>query len=336
VRAFARILFGLGLVLSARYSVLSGLVYAGEKNDERTSLIIVAGAGGEKEYDEAFARWAANWRKAGEAGDSHITIIGLAPDEKDSLARIRAALQAEQTDGLAPLWLVLLGHGTFDGHDAKFNLRGDDLTAGDLATLLKPFQRPVVVIAAFSSSGAFLAPLSAPGRIIVTATKTGAETNFARLGKYLSETIADPSADLDHDGQTSLLEAWLAAAQRVADFYKSEGRLATEHSLLDDNGDKLGTPADWFRGIRVVKKSKDATPDGPRAHQMHLVPSRDERELPPQLRADRDALELELSRLRETKSSMPEDQYYAKLEAILLRLARLYRDGKQNGKGVAP
>ena len=71
----------------------------------------------------------------------------------------------------------------------------------------------------------------------------------------LSEAIADPAADLDKDGQTSLLEAWLAAAQRTADFYKNEERLATEHSLLDDNGDGLGTPPDWFQGVRVVQES---------------------------------------------------------------------------------
>jgi hypothetical protein len=226
----------------------------------------------------------------------------------------------------------MLGHGSFDGREGKFNFTGDDLSSTDLATWLKPFHRTVVVICGFSASGAFLKPLSAPGRIIITATRSGSENNYARLGGYLSQTIADPAADLDKDGQTSLLEAWLAAAQRTAEFYKSEDRLATEHSLLDDNGDGLGTPPDWFQGVRVVKKSTGKqAPDGQRAHQIQLVPSAMEKSLAPELREERDKLEREIARLRETKASQPDNEYYAKLEAILIRLAGLYHQGDKGG-----
>jgi hypothetical protein len=288
------------------------------------SLIIAVGAGGELTYADAFARWAANWRKAGEAAGAHVHSIDK--NETDSLARLRQALEAEPKDGTAELWLVLLGHGTFDGREGKFNLAGDDLTATELTTLLRPFHRPVIVVCGFSASGAFLKPLSGAGRVIITATKTGTENNYARFGGYLSEAIADPAADLDKDGQTSLLEAWLAAAQRTAAYYKDEGRLATEHSLLDDNGDGLGTPPDWFQGVRVVKKSTDRrAPDGLRAHQIHLVPSAAERALSPEVRAERDAIEKELAQLREVKSSMPEEMYFSQLESLLLKLARLYQ-----------
>ena len=160
---------------------------------------------------------------------------------------------------------------------------------------------------------------------MVTATKSGAENNFARFGGYFAGAVADPSADLDHDGQTSVLEAWLAAGQRTAEFYKTEGRIATEHALLDDNGDGLGTPPEWYEGLRVIKKSKDGkAPDGLRASQFALVPSAAERALSPELRAQRDALETELAKLREAKAALPEKEYFAHLEALLLRLARLY------------
>lgn len=299
----------------------------GAAADAPASLIIVAGAGGELDYEKAFAEWAANWQKAGTNGGAQVTAIGLAAAENESLPQFRASLEKQSPKGPAPLWIVLLGHGTADPNEAKFNLRGDDLSARELTALLKPFERTVVVINCFSASGAFLAPLAAPGRVIISATKGGSENNFSRLGKHLSETIADPAADLDHDGQTSLLEGWLAAAQRVADFYKSEGRLATEHSLLDDNGDGKATPADWFSGVRVVKKAQDATStDGLRAHQLHLVPSAAERKIPAQLLAQRDELETEVARLRERKKEMPETEYYAALEEILLKLGRLRRE----------
>ncbi len=313
--------------VSILFAALAALSARGEDAHARPSMIIVEGAGGGKEYDEAFAKWTKGWRAAGTKGGARITTIGASEGQEESLTELRAALRQESAEGAEVLWLVLLGHGTHDGQVAKFNLRGEDLTVTELAEWLAPMRRPMVVVATFSSSGAFLAPLSASGRILVTATKSGGESNYARLGGYLSTTIADPAADLDHDGQTSVLEAWLLAAQQTADFYASDGRLATEHSLLDDNGDARGTPANWFQGLRVVRKTGgDAVPDGTRAHQVHLVPSAAERELSPAIRAERDAIEAELVRLRATKPELKEDDYYSRLEAILLRLARIYRD----------
>jgi hypothetical protein len=130
---------------------------------------------------------------------------------------------------------------------AKFNLRGPDLTATELALDLQPFTRPLVIINAASASAPFMNLLKGPDRIVVTSTRSGYQQNYARFGLYLAEAIADPRGDLDKDGQTSVLEAYISAAQSVAEFYKTEARLATEHALLDDNGDGRGTPADWFR-----------------------------------------------------------------------------------------
>ena len=222
---------------------------------------------------------------------------------------------------------MLLGHGTWDGKTAKFNLRGDDISVAEFAEWLKPFERPVIVIAAFSSSGAWLAPLAGPGRVILTATRSGSEENFARLGQYLPASLMDVSADLDKDGQVSLLEAWITSAKRVSEFYAGEGRLATEHSLIEDNADGKGTPPEWFQGVRAVKKSKDnASPDGLRAHQIHLIKNPAEKALPTPLRAERDALELEIAKLRDAKATMDEGAYYRDLEGLLLKLAKLYAD----------
>ena len=320
------------LCLLALFAVATQRLAAAEATPS-ASIIVAVGAGGELTYADAFARWAGNWRKASEAAGAQMQSIN--GEDPDALAHLRKALEAESKDGPAELWLVLLGHGTFDGHEARFNLTGDDLTTSELASLLKPFRRPVIVVCGFSASGAFLKPLSAAGRVIVTATKAGSENNFARFGGYLSEAIADPAADLDKDGQTSLLEAWLAAAQRTAAYYKDEGRLATEHSLLDDNGDGLGTPPDWFQGVRAVKKSTtNHVPDGLRAHQIHLLPNAAERALSPAARAERDAIEKDLAQLREVKASMPEEMYFSQLEALLVRLAHLYQ--KQDAAPETP
>ena len=115
-------------------------------------------------------------------------------------------------------------------------------------------ESPLALIQCASASGPFLPALSAPGRVIITATRSGYEVNATRFGGYLARAIADPAADLDHDGRVSLLEAFLLASRQVAQSYREQGRLLTEHALLDDNGDQLATTADWFRGVHVVKE----------------------------------------------------------------------------------
>jgi hypothetical protein len=297
---------------------------------EPATVLVVVGAAGEEAFGKDFVQWAGLWEQACRTAGVKVVTIGL--DTNGPIApreQLEKALQTQPKEGPPELWLVLLGHGTFDGKEAKFNLRGLDISATEFANWLEPFRRPLAVIDTSSSSAPFLAKLSRPGRVIITATRSGAEQNFARFGQYLSGAIADLQADLDKDGQVSLLEAFLAASARVAEFYETEGRLATEHALLDDNGDGLGTPASWFRGVRAVKKAKDdASPDGLRAHQFHLIRSAAEQQMPPPLRARRDELEMAIAKLRESKARMKEDEYYRSLEALLVEMAHLYETGE--------
>lgn len=312
-------------------AMAGSLAAATATNEAGLSVLLVVGAAGEAEFDANFSRQAQLWEQTGQAAGARVVRIGL--DETTATTdreRLQQALAVEPTEGSTALWLVLIGHGTFDNQEARFNLDGPDVTAKELADWLKPMRRPLVVVNAASASAPFLNPLSGSNRVVVTATRSGNEQNYARFGEHLAEAISSAASDLDKDGQTSLLEAFLSAAHHVAEFYHTEGRLATEHALLDDTGDGLGTPADWFRGVLPVKQSKDgASVDGARAHQMHLILSERERALPPEVRAQRDALELELARLRNTKAGRPEDEYYRELEALLLELARLYQEAPQ-------
>jgi hypothetical protein len=331
-----------GLAVNSRIALLGCVVMgflpppppavaASELVDARPTVLLVVGAAGEDEYGKQFVEWAANWRKAAETAKARILTVGLGSSGADpDRVRLQQALQSEPTTGLSEIWLVFMGHGTFDGKEAKFNLRGPDISATDLAGWLGPFQRPVAIVDTSSSSGPFLTKLSAPGRVIITATRSGFEQNYARFGQYLAQAIVDSQADLDKDGQTSLLEAFLFASSRVAEFYRLEGRLETEHALLDDNGDGLGTPPDWFRGIRAVKKARDgATVDGLRAHQFHLVRSAQELQLAPEVRARRDEIEMAIQGLRDEKKSLEEKEYYQKLETLVTELSHLYEKGRE-------
>ena len=298
--------------------------------DDRPCVLIVVGAPGTPEYAAQFRNWADQWQAAAKKGSAESVRIGL--DEQTNVTdrdQLRAALAEHSTTGREPLWVVLIGHGTYDGRIAKFNLRGPDVTEAELAEWLAPLKRPLVLIHCGSASGPFLSKLSGTNRVIITATRSGDEQNYARFGQFLAEAIADPRADLDKDGQVSLLEAFLTAGSRVNEYYKTHSQLATEHALLDDNGDKLGTPADWFRGVRATKRAKDgAALDGVRAHQLHLVPSDREKALTPEIRQRRDQLELAIAALRNEKEKLKEDEYYRRLEPLFVELAKLYRNEK--------
>jgi hypothetical protein len=297
---------------------------------DRPTVIVAVGAEGESEYGKSFAQWADRWEQGAQRGNANFVSIGREPGGgEDDKARLKAAIEAELQPDRAKqqLWVVLIGHGTFDGKEAKFNLRGPDVSDEELAQWLAPCKRPLAVINCSSASAPYLPRLSGEGRVIVTATRTGSEENVTRFGDALSAAITDASADLDKDGQTSLLEAFLAASHRTAEFYKGEGRIQTEHALLDDNGDKLGIGSDFFSGLRATKAAKDGAPlDGPRARQFHLLLSPAEQAMPAERRVRRDELELAVESLRQRKGAMEEAAYYAQLEPLLLDLARVYTD----------
>lgn len=298
--------------------------------EPRPAVLVVVGAEGAKEYAQAFRQWAGRWEKAAKEAHADYFAIGAgdeaAKSDRDLLQERLASLTEPSTEAV---WLVLIGHGTYDGKTAKFGLRGPDVTPAELAAWLKPIERPLAIIDCTSSSGPFLNELSGPNRVVVTAARSGSEFNYSRFGDYISAAITDPQADLDKDDQTSLLEAFLRASSGVKEFYTSESRLATEHSLIDDNGDKLGTPADWFSGLRATKTAKDgATLDGLRASQMVLVRSPREEQLPAPIRARRDDLERDLAALRQKKSKLPEDEYLASIEPILIELSKLYESAE--------
>jgi hypothetical protein len=295
--------------------------------EERPCVLTVVGAPGKAEYGAEFRRSADQWKDAAAKAGAESIAIGSSdgPDGTDH-DRLHAILAEQSKVAREPLWIVLIGHGTSDGREAKFNLRGPDVTDVELSKWLEPMKRPVVLLDCASASAPFLNRLSGANRILVTATRSGAETNYSRFGGFLAGAIADPQSDLDKDGQVSLLEAYLTASHRVAEYYRTRSQLATEHPLLDDNGDKLGTPAEWFRGVRATRRAKDGAPlDGVRAHQLHLVLSDRERGIPAETRRRRDQIELSIAALRDRKSKLTEDEYYKELEPLMLDLGRLYQ-----------
>ncbi len=304
--------------------ILIPLFFQPERS-QAAPVLILTSAPGEALYLPIFTAQVEAWRGAAQSGGHTVQKFGLAPEATNAAQDFLKALSQLPENSIDPAWIVLLGHGTDDGRTAKLNLPGADLDSSELAQALKRITSTVIVVDATSASGGFLAKLAGTNRVIITATRAGAEQNYAHLGEHLAHALTDPKADLDQDGQTSLLELFLHASRATEAYYKEAGLMLSEHALISDNGDTVGTPASAFTGVRGVpsKTNPALTPVGFRSHQLALKWSVELSSLTSDQRQQRDALELEIESLRQKKSQLAKAEYYRELETLLVQLARL-------------
>lgn len=285
-------------------------------------VMIITGAGGEKEYTELFAKWGGDLAKAFDGNAAEMVHITNKPEDIDGRKTVESTLKkwVEKPEG--EIWILLVGHGTFDGKAAKFNLVGNDASDADFKHWLKPHRGPLVFINTSSCSAPFIRTLSGPNRVVATATKSGYEQNFCRFGGYMAAALGNAEADLDKDGAVSVLEAFLIASRQAGEFYRENDRLVSENALLDDNGDGMGTPADWFRGVRTHKKAKGkSSADGKLSRLVFPVIPLAEKGIPTPLRKKRLAIEAKIETLRSLKKTLDAEVYYRDLEKLFLELA---------------
>jgi hypothetical protein len=320
------------VALASLLSFLSVGSFAEEvrKATRDVDVVVVLGAQGTEEYGKRFKEAADAWQGACAKAAAKFEIIGTAKDNADDAKLLEERLKAEHAKTTGALWLVFIGHGTFDGREAKFNLRGADVTPAQIAAWLKPVKREVVFIDTASASAPFAKAVAGPNRICVSATKSADEVFYARFGEFFAKAVGGlPEADVDQDRQVSVLEAFLHASKQVAEFYVTDGRLATEHAIIDDNGDGVGTRAEVFQGVVAGKTAEGSKPDGERARQVSLVLSEDDARLAEAARARRDEMERMIRALAGKKSAMKEADFYREMEKLMLELARIY-----DGAGV--
>jgi hypothetical protein len=280
--------------------------------------VTLSGLGGAPEYDAQFAKWATDLDRELKTNgpDARVlTLSGSAATRREiSQTLSRLAGEMQPADSFA---LFLIGHGTFDGTDYKFNLPGPDMTAGELASLLDrlPSRRQLIVNMT-SCSGASVAALARKDRAVITATKSGTEKNATVFARYWVDALRDPAADTDKNGTISALEAFRYASGKTAAYFESEKLLATEHPMMTDTG-KAGAVRDpkaengqgllaaSFPLIRPqVEISKTAAPEKQK------------------LLAKKEDLEAKIDRLKYQKAALSADDYKQQLTALLLDLAR--------------
>lgn len=345
VTCLAACLFGCTSSLAAAPEIAS----TEAARQDRPWIIVVRGAHGAPSYREDFATWTRRWQSVARRIDASFELIGepldpdadsvaetetssapaesLPPESPTDKQQLLQMLRSVPPRSRQPVWLILIGHGTSLRDEHKFNLRGPDITASELAQSLDHLQRPTAIINAASSSGPFLPALSGPDRIVLTATQSGTEKNATRFGDFFSQAVGSPDADLDHDRAVSVLEAFAHASARVREAYEQDGRILTEHALIDDNGDGRGTPAEAFRGIETIAEPEDDLPlDGEFAARITMPLADDPVRWTDDQLARRDRLEDALDKLRRSQKDLDPEAYDEKLEAILVPLARLYQE----------
>ena len=294
----------------------------------KTTLIVVTGAAGEKEFGEQFRASAKRWHEFAKKQDWQLIALGSSSgDSASDHDLLKQAIEKESSlPADAELWFVLIGHGTFASNVAKFNLVGPDVSANELSEWIEPLKAKCVIINCSSSSGPFVTALGGKNRVVVTATRSGSEQNFSRFGTYLSEAIGSLAADVDHDQEVSVLEAFLAASSQTERFYREDARLATEHALLDDNGDRVGTGGDFYRGARPAKEPEPGKQvDGRIASRAILFSAPDAPKFTSEELAERQRIEEQIDALRTRKKQLTEEAYLAQLEPLCIELAKIYQ-----------
>lgn len=283
-------------------------------------ILILKGADGGEEFSKALKESVEKWQEVSKKAK----LTSLLISGEQSKLQLEETLSKTSKESTSALWLIYIGHGTYLNSQAKLNLEGQDVSAAELNKLLSPFKREIIFINCASASAPFISELSATGRIIITATKNSQQIFYTKFNEFMAEAIGNEEADIDKDSQTSLFESFLFASNNVKKYYDKDKRISGENAVLDDNGDKLGSLAEMFDGLKAIKANERI--DGLRAHQIHLIPSEEEAKMPLEVREKRNNLERELNQLKLKKTSMEKDEYYDKLESILKKLAELYKE----------
>lgn len=276
---------------------------------------VVAGLGGEPEYEQRFREQAATIGNAARkaAGDaSHVVVLTGDAARRDSVRRELRGLASRMTAD-DTVTIVLIGHGSFDGETYRFNVPDIDLTGADLGDLFDRLPaREQLIVNATSASGAVVEQWQRPGRVIITATKSGGERTATRFAQYWAKAVTTDAADVNKDDVVSAAEAYDYATRQVAAAFKTDVSLATEHARME------GEEAVRFTVARLGTAAVAASDPQVAA-----------------LLTQRAQFERDLNAVKSRKAALAEEQYYDELETVLVGLARLQKqiDARQASLG---
>jgi hypothetical protein len=282
-----------------------------------TYYVIVAGLGGEADYEQRFTAEATDLERIFKTASTTARIDTLTGGHATA-ARMRETLDAVAREAKTEddFILILIGHGSFDGVEYKFNLVGPDLTADEIAALCDRIAaRRQLIVNTTSASGGAVQALERPGRAVIAATKSGTEKNATVFARYWVEALEDPAADTDKSDSISAMEAFIYATKKTAAFYDSQKRLATEHAIFNDVGkgepvretaNGQGLLLSSFTVLRLATGKQAANDPAKQA-----------------LLAKKEDLEQKIDTLKYQKAAMDPADYKSQLTNALLELAKV-------------
>ena len=305
----------------------------------QTRALIVTGLGAEPKYQQQFRSLGSRLSVALSSKygmpDANISWLGEDSTSTNKFYKGRATSQniLREIDRIGAaakpneqILIILIGHGSGQQEETKFNIPGPDMTVKEFNTALSRFAaQRVAFLNLTTASGDALPIMSFPNRIVITATKSAYERNESQFARFFVEAIdKEGAADVDKDGRVSLLEAYRYAAQETRKSYEADERMLTEHAQLDDDGNGKGSdlPDGRSAGDGLLSRrffldagggSRQASSD-PRVNKLY---------------ADKFEVEDKIDALKQRKASMKEDAYYAELEPLLVSLAKLSREIRQ-------
>jgi len=317
------------------------LLFSGQVLALQNHLLIISGIAGDEEFRQQFSDMSLSlYRSANKIGiaDSNIVLLTEQPlveapgaHRVSDRQTIQKALTEINTKAQPDdrIFVVLIGHGNPRGDSAVFNLPGPDISASEFAEALDIFDdQALIIINTASASGPFIKALTRKNRIVITATSSGREFNAPMFGEFFILAFAEPGADRDKDERISMLEAFDFARREVRRSYDSDKRLLTEHALLDDNGDGVGSldpegdyaddQTDGVLANRIYLQQPVALVAGLASELVELLKRKQE-------------IEQSIDELKKQRSSLSQDNYYNQLERLLIDLALLSREIRAQG-----
>jgi hypothetical protein len=295
------------------------LLLAGARARADAYFVTVEGLGGEPDYQTRFHGEATDLDKVFKASGAGVHVFTLSGADATK-AKLLATLQqvASAAKAQDDFVLVLIGHGTYDGFEYKFNLTGPDISGEQLADACNHIaSRRQLIVNTTSASGGSVTALQRPGRAVIAATKSGTEKNATVFARYWVEALQDPAADLDKNDTVTASEAFQYADRKTAGFYTSQTRLATEHAVFEDLGKgdpvRLASPGNsegkLLGAFTLVRLGSSKT--------AALDPAKRD------LLAKKEDLDRQIDILQYQKEAIAPADYKKQLTALLLELAKV-------------
>lgn len=304
------------------YAAALGLLLGVSVAHADVYYVNVSGLGGEPDYEQRFTSLAADLDRIAKAGGatSHVVTLSGPQATREHLqqALLDIAGSAHADDVLV---ITLVGHGSFDGTQYKFNLPGPDVSGEQLAQWCdKIAATRQLIVNTTSASGGSVKALQRHDRVVISATKSGTEKNATVFARYWVEALQDPGADTDKNQIITGLEAFAYATRKTAAFYDTEKRLATEHAQFEEGGKAApvrAAAADSDAGRMLASfalvRLGGAAQAGADPAKLALLKQKEQ-------------LEQRIDLLKYQRAAMPADEYRTQLSQALVALAKVQQE----------